>query len=61
MLNLIKAIATILTISSVVLVIYAIFTSTYYSPLFWSIYAGVVILALILINYVKKSDQKERE
>ncbi len=61
MLNIIKAIATLLTIASVVLVVYAIYTSTYYSFLFWAIYAGIVILALTLINYIKKYDQEEME
>lgn len=59
MLNILKASTVILTVSSVILVIYAIYTSTYFNFTFWAIYAGVVILDLILINYLKKYDQEE--
>ncbi len=57
MLNVIKAITIILTLSSVLLVIYAIVTSTFTNILFWIIYFTIVLLDLALIKYLKKLDQ----
>ncbi len=54
MLNFLKATTIILTLCSVLLVIYAIATSTYTSLSFWIAYFAVVITDLILINYMKK-------
>lgn len=57
LLNIIKASAIILTLSSVLLVIYAIATSTFTSITFWAIYLAVVIIDLILIQYLKKQNK----
>lgn len=54
LLNFIKASCIILTLFSVLLVIYAIVTSTFTNFTFWAIYFSVVIIDLILIQYLKK-------
>ncbi|HZK42667.1 MAG TPA: hypothetical protein VFC73_00050 [Syntrophomonadaceae bacterium] len=52
----IKVLAIILTLSSIVLVIYAIATSVYTSLLFWAIYIAVVGIDLLLIRYLQKQE-----
>ncbi len=59
MLKIMKITATLLTLATILLVVYAIYTSTYANILFWAIYGGIVILDLIIIDKIKKYDAEK--